>query len=579
MTEVANGPAPTRRAQTYADGDWHRLHPLTPVLRGGLAVAAIAGVFLATVWDQALSAVSNYLVYQEFPDTEIGELPPLPFGGSLLVGTALIVLVAALGAGWLWLTWFMHTVRIDDDVIEVRDGVLFRTHRRARRDRINSVAIWRPLIPRLLGVSKLEFQAAGSDANVSLSYLAYPVATELRRIVVQSEHTHAEPSQSQPNQSQHSQNMNGAADTDGGNYSLVGDSADDAAVVSGESDHREPDVIRHVEVPFGRLLGSLIVSLETFWFVTVFAVIIVGFAITGDLEWWIGAFPAALVYVVSIARGWTRASQFRLETVGESVRVSYGLLSTTAASIPPDKVHALHISQPWPWRLFGWWRVEIHRAITPGQSETNQGPSHQMVLPVGRLDDVRSVAKLFVHEALGDRGLAAIEAAATGSLADTRSADNTSFDRDTAGRGGLDDVIIRPGRLARLRLILSFPIHSIGIIEGALWLRTGVLVRKLGIVPLRRIQSAARFRGPWHAITGLDGLECNIVPGPGVTRMVGFEKSDARPFLETLSTRIVRAIEHNRETSTGHLTPPRPSTVSPTALSTAATTQQIGHES
>jgi len=574
VTEVANGPAPTRRAQTYADGDWHRLHPLTPVLRGGLAVAAIAGVFLATVWDQALSAFSNYLVYQEFPDTEIGELPPLPFGGSLLVGAGLILLVAALGAGWLWLTWFMHTVRIDDDVIEVRDGVLFRTHRRARRDRINSVAIWRPLIPRLLGLSKLEFQAAGSDANVSLSYLAYPVATELRRIVVQSEHSHREPSQSE-----HGQSMEGATDAEGGNPSLVGDSIDYATIVSGGSDGVEPDVVRHVEVPFGRLLGSLIVSLETFWFALVFAVIIGGFVITGDLEWWIGAFPAALVYVISIARGWTRASQFRLETVGDSVRVSYGLLSTTAASIPPDKVHALHISQPWPWRLFGWWRVEIHRAITPGQSESNQGPSHQMVLPVGHLDDVRTVAKLFVYEALGDRGLAAIEAAATGSLAQTLAADNTALDRDTAGRGGTEDLIIRPGRMARLRLILSFPVHSIGIIGGALWLRTGVLVRKLGIVPLRRIQSAARFRGPWHAITGLDGLECNIVPGPGVTRMVGFEKTDARPFLETLSTRIVRAIEHNRETSTGHLTPPRPATVSPTALSTAATPQQIGHES
>ncbi|MDR9434755.1 PH domain-containing protein, partial [Pontimonas sp.] len=381
MSEVASGPAPTRRAQTYADGDWHRLHPLTPVLRGGLAVAAIAGVFLATVWDQALTAFSSYLVYQEIPDTDIGELPPLPFGGSLLVGTGLILLVAALGAGWLWLTWFMHTVRIDDEVIEVRDGVLFRTHRRARRDRINSVAIWRPLIPRLLGVSKLEFQAAGSDANVSLSYLAYPVATELRRIVVQSEHTHGTTA-AEANSSE-----------SGSAYGSVHKSEDDNTAhheplpgQTGSTPGAEPEVTRHVEVPLGRLLGSLVVSLETFFFVLTFAVIIGGFVITGDLEWWIGAFPAALVYVVAIARGWTRASQFRLETVGDSVRVSYGLLSTTSASIPPDKVHALHISQPWPWRFFGWWRVEIHRAITPGQSQTNQGPSHQMVLPVGHLD-------------------------------------------------------------------------------------------------------------------------------------------------------------------------------------------------
>ncbi len=503
--------ASTKQAETYADGNWHRLHPLTPVLRGGLAVAAIAGVFLATIWDQVLTAVSTYLVYQELPDTEIQELPPLPFGGSLLIGTALIALVAIIGAGWLWLTWLMHTVRIDDDVIEVRDGVIFRTHRRARRDRINSVAIWRPLLPRVLGLSKLEFQAAGSDANVSLDYLAHPVATELRRIVVQSEHA--------------------AIPTDeAGQVSTT----NGPEVSQADTRPEEPAPVLHVEVPLGRLLGSLLVSLETRWFVGVFAVIIGGFVITGELEWWIGAFPAALFYVIAIARGWTRASQFRLETVGEAVRVSYGLLSTTSASIPPDKVHALHISQPWPWRAFGWWRVEIHRAITPGASTSSQAPSHQMVLPVGQLGDVQAVARLFVFDALHEEGQNAIAPAATGSLADI----------DTVGEGA---PVLRPGRLARLRLILSYPIHSIGIIQGALFLRTGVLVRKLGIVPLRRIQSVGRFRGPWPVITGLDGIECHIVPGPGVTQMVGFDPDQARPFVETLSHRVVRAIESQRE--------------------------------
>ena len=287
-------------------------------------------------------------------------------------------------------------------------------------------------------------------------------------------------------------------------------------------------------MPFGRLLGSLVVSVETAWLVAVFAVIVGGYLITDELEWWIGAFPAALVYVISVARGWMRASHFRLETIGEAIRVSYGLLSTTQASIPPDKVHALHISQPWPWRLFGWWRMEIHRAVTPGQAAANQGPSHNMVLPVGRLDDVKRVARLFVGQSLGGHGLGVIGQGATGNLADI----------DDLGDA---DRVVRAGRLARLRLWLSYPIHSAGIIDDALWLRTGVLVRKLTIVPLRRIQSSGRFRGPWHVLTGLDGLECNIVSGPGLTRMIGFEPDDARETADIIASRVVRAVSDRRK--------------------------------
>ena len=123
--------------------------------------------------------------------------------------------------------------------------------------------------------------------------------------------------------------------------------------------------------------------------------------------------------------------------------------------------------------------------------------------------------------------------------------------------GTLDDVVdeetgdgtMRPGRLAQLRLILSYPIHRMGIVGDALWMRTGVLVRKLSIVPLRRIQSSARFRGPWHVVTGLDGIECNIVPGPGVTKMIGFEPEHARPFAEQLSARVVASISQQTKAS------------------------------
>ncbi len=485
----------SRQAVVYTDGKWHRLHLLTPVLRAGLAVAAIAGFFLASFWDAMITAISSFLVYREVPEIDPGyqPLPELPLLGSVLIGLALAGFVVLLGGLWLWVSWYLHTVRITDDSIEVRDGVIFRTHRQVRRDRINSVAIWRPLVPRLLGLSKLEFQAAGSDANVTLAYLADPVARQLRRLV-------------------------------------LSDEADTAEATSPSAKSVTPgELVLHVVVPMGRLLGSLLVSLETAWFVTVLLAIVIGANVTGDPEWWIGAFPAVLVYLATLIRGWVRASRFRLESVAGNIRVSYGLLSTAAASIPPARVHALHISQPWPWRIFGWWRAEIHRAITPGQEGSTPGPAHTLVLPVGTIDDVLEVSRLFLGIPLGD-SVAAIPQGIRGPLTELEGA-----------------RALRPAPISRFRLLLSYPVQSIALIAGTLWLRTGLLVRKLTIVPLERIQSSGTFRGPWHLLTGLTGLECHLVPGPGLTRLIGFSSEEARLFAGEMAKRVVSAVAHYRK--------------------------------
>ncbi len=480
-------------AKSYTDGSWHRLHPLTPVLRAGLAVLAVIGVVFAIVWETFLDSLAHYVVFRELPENPQSDLPDIPFVDSLGGAAALAIGALVGGALWLWLSWFVHRVRISDSLIEVVDGVVFRTHRQARRDRVNSVALWRPLIPRLFGLSKLEFQSAGSDANVTLSYLPHPIALELRRIVMQ----HIEKEQ------------------------------------SGAEEATEPPATLHVEVPLERLLGSLLVSVETAWLVAVFGAIVASWLISGDPVVWVAAFPAAVFYVLTVARQWSLASQFRLESTPHTVRVSYGLLSTTSASIPPDKVHALHISQPWPWRAFKWWRVEIHRAITPGQATGNQSLSHNMVLPVGTIEDVREVVRLFLSDSVDQEGLDALGPVLSGSLVDIESGEEP------------ETLVLRPRPWARIPLLLSYGVHSVGIIGRALWSRTGVFVRKLTIVPMQRMQSVGTFRGPFHALTHLDGLECHIVPGPGVTQMAGFSQPEARRLVDQLSKGVVESLDNS----------------------------------
>ena len=62
----------------------------------------------------------------------------------------------------------------------MRSGILFRSHRSARLDRIQGINVNRPLFARLFGTAKLEVSVAGQSGNVQLSYLGSALADGLR---------------------------------------------------------------------------------------------------------------------------------------------------------------------------------------------------------------------------------------------------------------------------------------------------------------------------------------------------------------------------------------------------------------
>jgi putative membrane protein len=110
-----------------SDGEWHRLHPLTPVLRGGLFLIVVLGIVITNLRDRIIAWL--------FPASPVGALRGRPVDyvvrttcprrGLVVLGVLLLLL------GGFWLSWRFHTFRITGDV-EVRSGILFRTHRRAR---------------------------------------------------------------------------------------------------------------------------------------------------------------------------------------------------------------------------------------------------------------------------------------------------------------------------------------------------------------------------------------------------------------------------------------------------------------
>ena len=161
-----------------ADGEWHRLHPATPLLKGGIALIAILGIVVANLRERL---VEWLIPGVECPPGVCEEDPiSIILERYLLLALLGIVVVIIVVIGLFWLSWRMHTFRVTGEVVEVRSGVLFRSHRKARLDRIQGINIARSLFARIFGAARLEISAAGSDANVQLAYLSSANADGLR---------------------------------------------------------------------------------------------------------------------------------------------------------------------------------------------------------------------------------------------------------------------------------------------------------------------------------------------------------------------------------------------------------------
>ena len=62
--------------------------------------------------------------------------------------------------------------------------MLFRQHRRAPLERIQSVNLQRSLLARLLGLTQVDVQTAGQGGKVALQYLGHREAKEVREQIL-----------------------------------------------------------------------------------------------------------------------------------------------------------------------------------------------------------------------------------------------------------------------------------------------------------------------------------------------------------------------------------------------------------
>jgi putative membrane protein len=133
-------------------GEWHRLHPLSPLVRAGRGVLAIGAVLVIT----SLTGGNDS-------------------GDVYRLGTVAVFLVIGF-VSWLVTRW-----RVEQGVLRIDRGLIRRSSERFPLTQVQAIDIVRPGLARLLGLAELRVRSAGAGGSSGrLAYLKSQQAEILR---------------------------------------------------------------------------------------------------------------------------------------------------------------------------------------------------------------------------------------------------------------------------------------------------------------------------------------------------------------------------------------------------------------
>jgi putative membrane protein len=523
--QPADSPAPSAAparpaAPDLSDGEWHRLHPLTPLFRGGLVLVVIAGVVIANLRDRLVYLFVPWIDDGVDVDIQVEEWrggDPIDFiianNLYLVAGLALLGILIVL-IGLFYLSWRFHTFRITGDDVEVRSGVLFRTHRRAPLDRVQGVNLTRPMFARLVGMAKLEVVGAGLDANVKLEYLSTANAEAVRADILRlaSGRRLAEGRADAA-----ARGRDGAGETRRSAAASVVSAGINGLIVGAEEPVSEPESVVHI--PVGRLIASRLLSTSTLWLIAITVAIVVG-AIAGTPWVLFSLVPALIGFGAYWVRTITRSLRYSIAPTPSGVRITFGLFTTITEILPPGRVHAVEVSQSILWRPAGWWEITVNRLSGRGLAD---GANDQFatVLPVGTRDDVERVLRLLLPDLPESEWPLVF---AHGLLGPTS-----------------DDPYTNTPRRARVLRLLSWKRNGFLLLPDALLMRRGAIWRTLAIFPLARLQSIGVEQGPVDRALSVAGIRAHTITGRVNGRLGVLDRDAALGAFESIEAAALAA--------------------------------------
>jgi putative membrane protein len=328
-----------------SDASWHRLHPLSPLVRAGRQMMSLLVVLIGI-------AVLNQ--HQE---------------GDLVADV--IVIVAALVGGYI--SWLVTRWQIAGGVLRIDTGLLRRNSRRFPLSQIQAVDVVQSGLARLLGLAELQLRVAGGDSarGGRLSCLRLADAEQLRRQLL------------------------ALAAVPAGGLALPVTGLTDQAEAARDPAGPAPRTlfrVRASRLPVAILLTRsgatvLVVAVAT-WLTA---------QLTGSAGVIAPFLPVAFGVAATLWRQFNGEYGTTVVAAQDGIRLRSGLVQTTAETIRPGRIQAVRLAEPLIWRAFGWCRLEVDVAGARQRREDRaEGQRLRALIPVGS----RAEADLLLAELL-----------------------------------------------------------------------------------------------------------------------------------------------------------------------------------
>jgi putative membrane protein len=327
---------------------WHRLHPLTPVVRAGSRLFALV-VLLAGV------ALANQREDK----------------GQLV--TDLVIIALALSGGFV--SWLVTRWQVAAGVLRIDTGLIRRDSRRFPLAQIQAIDVVQSGLARVLGLAELQLRVAGGDASRGgrLACLRLADAERLRaELLAYSTAALAQPA--------------GGSSADVAAPALTGPQDSDRAVagpypVPPASAPRERQLFR---VRPGQLAVAITLSRPGAIAFLVIAGVSAFVAVSGKSAATASFLPTAIGIVLTVWRWFNGEYGTAVTSTPDGLHLRSGLIQTTAETIRPGRVQAVRLVEPLAWRPFGWCRLEVDVA-GPRIRRENRTETERLraLIPVG----------------------------------------------------------------------------------------------------------------------------------------------------------------------------------------------------
>jgi putative membrane protein len=313
---------------------WHRLHPLSPLVRAGRHLMTIGVVLILLLFANHNQA-----------------------GGDLVIDSIIVGLVLIGGV----ISWLVTRWHVADGVLRIETGLIRRESRRFPLSQVQAIDVVQTGLARVLGLAELRLRMAGADSSGGrLASLPLADAEALRQRLLSMAHA------------------SGAA-------SGTAAPGPGAAPPPGAASVAAPPGGRVLfRVRSQRLAGAIILSRTGALAAVVIAAAVAVVLATGHPGTIVPFLPFGIGFVLAVWRQFNGEFGTVVATAPEGLRLRSGLVQTTAETIRPGRVQAVRIVEPLVWRAFGWCRLEVDVA-GPRQRRENQSESQRLraLIPVG----------------------------------------------------------------------------------------------------------------------------------------------------------------------------------------------------